>query len=73
VTEREPSNWGCATLVGAVVGFSLALHLDDVSARRPVAIIVACSALAALAAWRWRRTFWEVLASLLLRFGRWLW
>lgn len=58
-------NLGCGALAGLVIGFSLALNIDDVSATRPVILIAIVSAAASLLAYRYGSRFWSAIAIFL--------
>jgi hypothetical protein len=59
---KTKANLGCGALFGAVVGFSLALNIHDVSATRPVILIAIVSVAAGLLAYRYGDRFWTAVA-----------
>jgi hypothetical protein len=61
---KTKANLGCGALVGLLVGFSLALNINDVSATRPVILIAVVGAAAGLLAYRYGDRFWAAIAVL---------
>ena len=55
-------NLGCGALVGLLIGFSLALNIDDVSAVRPLILITTASVGSGLMAFKFGHRFWAAVA-----------